>query len=146
MLISALRRPLLTSLVLLLLLCGLPGRSYALYGIQDVSKGRAKELGITVNPGPSANNDLRVQVEFKTTGPMKKFRWADLELTQGEKRLVTAPLMPRKPTADSVHLEFYGDPVALANATVTIFVQNEPLGGTGYRLKMKDFLAQAASR
>ena len=45
-----------------------------------------------------------------------------------------------------VHLEFYGDPAALANSTVTLFVHNEPLGGTGYRLKMKDFLAPEASR
>jgi hypothetical protein len=77
---------------------------------------------------------------------MKEFRWADLELTQGEKRLVTAALMPRKPSPDSVHLEFYGDPAALADATVTLFVHDEPLGGTGYRLKMKEFLTPAASR
>jgi hypothetical protein len=140
------RRPSLTSLALLLLLCGVPGRGYADYGILDVSKERARELGITVSSGPSANNDLRVQVEFKTTGPMKEFRWADLELTQGEKRLVTAALMLQKPSPGSVHLEFYGDPAALANATVTLFVHDEPLGGTGYRLKMKDFLTPAASR
>src|SRR5438045_2915538 len=107
------RRRSLTSLALLLLLFGLPGRSYAAYGVLDVSKEPAKALGITVSAGPSANNDLRVQVEFKTTGPLKEFRWADLELTQGEKRLVTAALMPRKPSPDSVHLEFYGDPAAL---------------------------------
>ena len=149
MTLSAHRRSLLPFLVLLLLLCGLPERSSALALITDVSKKRAKELGITVRILPSANNDLRVQVEFKTTGPMKEFRWADFTLNHGEKRLVSTALLPRKPTGESPEeskqFEFYIDPAALPNSTVTVFVYNEPLTGTGYRLKMKEFLAPAAS-
>ena len=139
-------RPPLTLVALLLLLGGLPGRSYAMYGILEISRERAKKLGITVSAGPSANNDLRVQVDFKTAGPMKEFQWADLELSQGEKRLVTAALLPRRSSPDKVHLEFYGDPAALANATVTLFVRDEPLGGTAYRFRLKEFLAPAAAR
>lgn len=115
-----------------------------------MSKERAKELGIRVRILPSANDDARVQVEFKTTGALREYRWADLELTQGGKRLVSAPLLPRKPARESPEeskqLEFYMDPAALPNATVTIVVDGEPLTGTGYRLKLKDFPAQAASR
>jgi hypothetical protein len=144
------RRPSLLVLALFLLLCTLPGRCFALSEIMDVSKKRAKELGITVRSRPSANHDVWVQVEFKAAGAMKEFRWADLELRQGEKRLVTAALMPKKPTQESPSesklLEFYIDPAALPNSTVTIFVYAEPLSGIGYRLQMKDFLPQAASR
>ena len=133
----------------LLILCGLPARCLALAEIADVSKERAKELGITVRLLPRAD-DVRVQVEFQTTGAMKEFRWADLVLTQGGKPLVTAALLPRKPTRDSPperkQLEFYIDPAALPNATVTIFVYSVPLSGIGYRLQMKDFQTRAASR
>lgn len=146
MTLSTRRGPALTFLALLLLLCGPPAPCFADYDVADVSAARAKELGIAVRSQPSANNDVWVQVEFQTAGPLKEFRWADLELTQGGKRLVTAALMPRKPTRDSTQLDFYIDPAALTNATVTIFVADQPLGGTGYRLKMRDSLAPAASR
>jgi hypothetical protein len=126
-------------LALLLLLGGLPGRSYAMYDVEDVSKESAKQLGITMRSQPRPE-DVWVQVEFKSTGRLKEFRWADLELTQGGKRLIMAALMPWKPTPDSVWVEFYIDPASLPNATVTIFVSDQPLGGTGYRLQMKGFL------
>jgi len=150
MTLAARRRPSLAFLALLAVLCGLQAPCFALNLIYDVTKERAKELGISVVSRPSANNDARVQVEFKTVGPMKGFEYAHLELTQGGKRLVTAPLMPRKPTQDSppesVQLDFYIDPAALPNTTVTVYVYGERLTGIGYRLKMKDFLARSASR
>jgi hypothetical protein len=148
--LSVRHRSTLTFLALLPALCALPGRSFAMASVGDVSKERAKELGITVRSQPSANHDLWVQVEFKTIGAMKEFKWADLEVMQGGKRLVTAALLPRKRTLESPPeskmLEFYIDPAALADTTVTIFVYNVPLSGIGYRLKMKEFLARAASR
>jgi hypothetical protein len=140
------RRRWLTSLALLLLLGGLPARCFALILIREVSKEEARGLGITVRSQPSANDDLWVHVEFKTAGPLKGFRWADLELTHGGKRLVAATLKPRNPAPDSVELEFYLDPSALPDTTVMIVAYNEPRTGTGYLLKMKDFLAPPASR
>ena len=111
-----------------------------------MSKERAMELGIAVRSQPSADNGLWVQVEFKTTGDMKEFRWADLELRQGEKRLVHAALRPQNPTPDSVLLQFYMDPAALPNATVTVFVYPRPRSGIGYRLKMKEFVTPPPAR
>lgn len=140
---SARFRPLLTCLGLLLLVFGLPTRSPALAEIEEVSKERAKELGISVTSRPSANKDAWVQVEFKTTGALKGFRWADLELTQGGKRLVTASLLPRNSPPDTVRLDFYMDPAALPQAMVTVFVYRG-LEGIGYQLKMKDFLPPAS--
>src|SRR5207253_6373838 len=87
MTLSVRGRPSITALALLVLLWGLPGRCLADVLVEDVSKERAKALGIAVRLQPSANNDVRVQVEFKTVGAMKEFRYADLELTQGGKRL-----------------------------------------------------------
>jgi hypothetical protein len=136
-------------LTLLLLVCGLSERCSALILLTDVTKEKAKELGVTVR-AITREDDVWVQMEFKTTGPMKNFKWADLELTQGGKHLVTVPILPRKPTNDSPEeskqLAFYIDPAALPNAIVTVVVYDEPLTGTGYRFKMKDFLPSSASR
>lgn len=143
-------RPALVILALSGLVFGLQQRSSALILIEDVSKERAKELGITVRVLPSANEDARVQVDFKTTGPLKGFRYANLTLTQGGKRLVTTPVLPRKPAIDSPEeskqLEFYMDPAYLPHTTVTVVTYSEPLTGIGHRLKMKDFLPQTSSR
>jgi hypothetical protein len=144
--LSARGRAPITVLVLLLLTCALPARCFALVEIEDISKERAKQMGIDVRVKRSANNDAWVQVEFRAAGPLKEFRWADLEVTQGEKRLVTASLMPRRPAPDSVLLEFYGDPAALMNASVTIVAYNDPRTGIGYRLQMKDYLDRTAAR
>ena len=147
---SARSRSALPSLFLWLLLCGPPARCPAEYLVADVSKEQAKELGVVIRTQPSANHDLRVEVEFRATGRMKEFRWADLELTQGGKRLVSAALQPRKPprnrAADTTRLEFNIDPAALPDASVTLFVADEALGGTGYRLKMKNLATSAGDR
>ena len=131
------------------LLCGLAQPCLALVRIKDVSPEQAKELGITVRP-VRREKDVRVLVDFKTTGAMKNFRYATLALTEGEKTLVSAALMPRKPSTDSgpenVQLEFYVDPAALPNASVTVVGYPEPLTGIGYRLKMKDFPVSPAAR
>lgn len=138
-------RPLLPFLALLLL-CGLATPCLALDELMDVSRERAKELGITVNLKPRTD-DVWVQVEFKPTGPKKEFKYTYLDVTQGGKKLVSSVyLMPFRPTPDSMHFEFCIDPAALPNATVTITVWEDPLTGVGYQLRMKDFMAQAASR
>lgn len=139
------RPPSLVLLVPLLLASGLPRCCFALSEIADVSRERARELGIAVT-STTRTDDVRVQVEFKTAGALKEFRWSDLEVTHGGKRLVLAALMPQRPKPDSVRLEFYLDPAALPDSTVTIFVYDAPLGGTGYRLKMKDYPAQPPPR
>lgn len=123
---------------LLTLVCAATSRCYALAEIEPINKDRARQLGITVTTGPSANSDLRVQVDFKTTGALKGFRWADLALARGGKRLISSSLAPQKQDPDRVHLEFYLDPAALADTTVTIFAY-EGRSGIGYEMRMKEF-------
>ena len=128
----------LAAIGLLTLVCAAAGRCYALAEIEPINKDRARQLGIAVTTGPSANNDLRVQVDFKTTGALKGFRWADLELARGGKRVISSSLMPQKQDPDRVHLEFYLDPAALADTTLTVF-SYEGRGGIGYQMQMKDY-------
>ena len=143
-------RAVFTPLALLLALCLLPARCLAEYLVADVSREQAKELGIRVRTHPSANQDLQVEVEFRAAGRMKEFRWADLELAHDGKRLVTAALQPRKALPDqpedTTRLEFTIFPAALPDASVTLFVADQALGGTGYRLKMKDLAASTGRR
>lgn len=115
--------------------------------LKDVSKEEAKKLGITVQAKPRPQDgDVWVQIEFKPTGPKKEFKYTHLNVTQGGKKLVSATLMPYHPKSDTTSFDFYIDPDALPNATVTITVWEDPLTGVGYVLKMKDYLPASASR
>ena len=141
---SARPRPAVTFLGLLILLCALTGPAFALDLLKDVSKAEAKELGITVRVTPR-EKDVRVQVDFKPTGPKKEFKYAYLEVTRGGKRLVLAYVMPWKPTPDTTHFEFYTDPAALPETTFTVTVWDDPITGQGYVLRMKDYLPERQS-
>lgn len=137
-------RPAHIFLGLLLLLGLLPGRSLALSLLKNVSREEAKELGISVEM-KRRPEDVWVKIEFKTTGALKEYRYAMLDVTRDGKRLLMAPLSARKPKVDSPPeskmLEYYIDPAALPNSEVTIFAYPEPLTGYGYRLQMKDYPA-----
>lgn len=151
MLRSLRSRPALLGLAVLSSLCALPKPAAALIEIEDVSRARAKELGITVQAKPRPDSgDVWVQVDFKTRGALQGFKWADLVVTTDGKRLLMAALMPRKPAADSgadeTRVEFYIEPTLLPDAAVTVVAYPGGLGGSGYRLKMKDFLPPAGSR
>lgn len=131
---------------LLLVSATVPPPSFALDELRDVSREEAKKLGITVEARPRPQDgDVWVQVEFKPTGPKKEFKYTHLNVTHDGKKLVSAALMPYRPKPDTLRFDFYIDPAALPDATVTITVWEDPLTGQGYVLKMKDY-APAASR
>jgi hypothetical protein len=145
-------RSLLFGLAVLPLLCTLQRPAFALIGIKPVSKAEAKDLGITVQAKPRPDSgDVWVRVDFKTRGDLEGFKWADLVVTKEGKRLLMAPLMPRKPavesTAEETRVEFYIEPSLLSDATVTVVAYPKRLvEGVGYQLKMKDFIPSAAGR
>lgn len=134
------RRSLLALAALLLLPCLLQRPAPALDLLKNVSKEEAKQLGIVVTAKPRDSGDVWVQVEYKAAGPMKEFKYTHLRLAKDGKRLVSASLQPVKPTPDTMRFDFYVDPAMLPHATVTIVVWSDPLTGTGYVLKMKDYL------
>jgi hypothetical protein len=143
-------RPLLLGLAVLPLLCAVQRPAAALIEIEAVSKARAKELGITVTAKPRPDSgDMWVWVDFKTQGALKGFSSADLVVSKDGKRLVMAALMPRKPAVDSAagekRLDFYLEPSLLSEATITVIAYPGGRAGTGYQLKLKDFLPAAAS-
>ena len=60
-----------------------PGPCFALWEIADVSKERAKEMGMDVRSKPAGPADVRVELEFKAEGELKDFSHVDLRFGDG---------------------------------------------------------------
>lgn len=78
--------------------------------ITDVSKERAKELGLTVRTHPNGTAGIRVRLEVKTTGELQKFSHVGLLVADGEHELVSTRLLPNRPSPDTVVVDFSADP------------------------------------
>lgn len=119
---------------------------FALMMIADVSKERAKEMGVTMRSKKNGDAGVAVWLEFKTQGALKKFVRVELRMTAGGKHLVSAPLQSSRPTANSVSVYFSADPAYLADSIFMIVVSEPAKGGTGYQFKVKDFIEPEKSR
>jgi len=133
-------------LVLIFLLFASSSQCFAEMMIEDVSKAQAKEMRMTIRSHANGDAGVKVWLEFKTQGKLKEFSRVELRMTVGGKHLVSAPLQASRPTADSVSAYFSADPSYLATSELWIVVDDEPLGGTGYRLKVKEFIEAEKSR
>ena len=66
-----------------------PSRCFALMTVQEVSKERAKELGMEIRSKAAGPNAVWVELEFKTEGELKRFSpennsRVELEIRDGE--------------------------------------------------------------
>jgi hypothetical protein len=61
------------SLAVLAVLLVAPGRCFALWGVVSVSKEGSKKLGMEVRSAVAGNNQVRVELEFKTEGKFVEF-------------------------------------------------------------------------
>jgi hypothetical protein len=111
-----------------------------------VSKERAKELGVTIRSNMNGQSGVKVWLEFKPQAVLKNFTHVILEINAGGKRLVSAPLLTSRSTADSVSVSFYADPSYLATSVLTIVVQDSERSWIGYQFKMKDYIESEKSR
>ena len=89
------------------------GSCTAMISIGDVSRERAKELGIEIRINPIGDKTVRVELAFKTDGVLKHFKpdahsRVELTVSEGKKRLVTAPLRMRRPGPGQVVCSFEG--------------------------------------
>jgi len=124
-------------LIFLLMVACRPGLALQLN--QDVSRERAKELGVTIRSNLDGENGVKVWLEFVPAGALKNFTHVDLEIDADGKRLVAAPLLASRSTAEKVSVHFSADPAYLATSVLTIVVQDAE-ERFGFRLKVKDFL------
>jgi len=131
--------------VLTFLLVAASSQCIAMMSIEDVSKTRAKELGVAIRSEMAGANEVHVWLEFKTKGELKNFGRVQLEITAGERSVLSATLLPRHPSSDAVSIFFSADPATMPECMVTLVV-NDALGGEGYRFKMSDFIDRGKSR
>ena len=128
------------------LLIAFASRCLAEFTIYDVSKAEAKKMGVTIRTEKNGDAGVRVWLEFNTQGKVKEFNRVELRMTVGGKHLVSAPLLASRPTADSVSAYFSADPSYLATSELWIVVDEPPLGGIVYLLKVKNFIEPEKSR
>jgi hypothetical protein len=75
-------------LALTLLLAVASNRCLAEMGIVEVSRERAKELGMEVRFTKNGPNEIWVELEFKPEGKLKDFKHVSLEIRDGGKFLL----------------------------------------------------------
>jgi hypothetical protein len=132
-----------------------PKPCFALWVIAPVSKQRAKELGMEVRSTAEGPNQVRVELELKTEGKLKRFSpegkfgshcGVELRIGEGKNPLVTAPLREdrSKPKPGRVVVSFTADRTQLDKLKLWVFVP-ESDGGTIYDLAVNDFVGAKKS-
>ncbi len=123
-------------------------RCYALVMLTEVSSERAaKDLGATIRTEMIGTNRVGVWLEFAPKGKLQTFSSVQLEITSGERTLVSAMLSPSKQTPDIVVVYFSTDPAYLSTSTLTVFYKissGEP-PYDGIRFKVSDCIKHETS-
>jgi len=133
--------------VLTFLLVAAASQCFAEMTIEQVSKERAKELGMEIRTKANGPNDIWVEFEFKPEGKFKDFSHVSLEIREGRKLLVGyAALREKRSSSGSVVVNFIANRVFLEKITLTVAVADVPLGGSGYELRVKDFVELVQER
>jgi hypothetical protein len=126
--------------VLTFLLVAASSPCFAAWSIGQISKERAKELGMEIRSKPSGTNAVWVELEFKTEGKLKSFSHVDLRISEGEKSLVTAPLREDRSRPGRVVVTVTADRAYLDKVALWVMVADMMPGGTVYELRVKDFV------
>ncbi len=116
---------------------------FALMEIEDVSTIRAKELGVSFRTNMNGQAGTKVWMEFKAQGALKTFSYAELEIIEGNRHLVTAPLLATRTSPNQVAVQFSADPAWLPGSVLMIVAElaDGGLGRVGYRFKVQEFIA-----
>src|SRR5687767_452883 len=76
------------NLAVLILCLATPVTSLALISVANVSRERAKELGIELRVKPNGPTEAWIELEFKPEGPFKEFQHVSLEIRDGDQFLL----------------------------------------------------------
>lgn len=117
--------------------------------IEPVSKEQLeKDFGATIRTETVATNQVGVWLEFKPRGKLQTFSSVQLEITSGERTLVSATLAPLKQTRDVVVVYFSTDPVYLSTSRLTLFykISSGFPPYDGIQFNVADFIKPESSR
>lgn len=128
-----------TIVILTSLLVAAVSPCLALMSIENVSKKRAKELGIELRVKAGGPEAAWIELEFEPVGQLKDFQHVSLEIRDGKKFLLGwTPLKARRLNSGRVVVS------ALANRAflehVTLRVVTGDFRDSGHDLRVKDFV------
>jgi hypothetical protein len=127
-------------LILAFLLLAVPGRSQAMISVENVSTNRAKELGVTFRATKNGEAGIKVWLEYKTEGELKDVTYVEVQIGDGESRIMSAQLKVTNPGSGTASVNFSAYPKYLPVSSLMIVVYHGPRGDVGYQFQIKDFL------
>jgi hypothetical protein len=108
--------------------------------VEQVSKARAKQLGMEIRAKTNGPNDAWIELEFKPKGELKEFVHVSLEIREGEKFLLGySPLKEKRSNSGSVVVSFLADRAYLEKIRLNV-ITGQPMNYTGHELRLKDFV------
>jgi hypothetical protein len=133
-------RMIFSSSVLAVLLLATPSRCFAEMSIMQVTREKAKDLGIELRAKGNGPNQVWIELEFKPEGKLKDFSHVSLEIRDGPKLLVGyAALKEKDSSSGKVVVTFMADRNYLEKVTLSVVV-GRPMDMSGYNLAVKDFV------
>ena len=128
------------------------GPCLAMMSVAQVSKERAREMGLNVQARAAGPEAVWVGLSFKTEGALKGFRpehYSRVELRfmdgkqsllQGGQSLVTAALQMEQPRPGQVVVGFTASRASVHRMSLMVVVGSGLMPGGGYELALKDFI------
>jgi hypothetical protein len=113
---------------------------FGMMDIMDVSREQAKAWGVTIRTNLNGEAGVRVWMEFKPEGKFQQFRNVQLQVGDGEKQVMSATLNESALKSGNLSVNFSVQPAYLAESTLLIVVDDQPLGGSGYQFRIRNFL------
>ncbi len=104
-----------------------------------------EKIGITMHGRKIGGERITVWIEFKRTGSLEKFTYAELRMDdQNGKQVLSALLQPtpiyNRQAKDLTTVAFSATPERLAQCSFLVMCNENSDGDEGYVLKIKDFL------
>src|SRR5262245_26207340 len=109
------------------------GPCFAAWDVEIVSKERAKELGLAIRATADGPNHVRVELEFKPEGELKRFSRVDLRSGRRGDPPVTARLQEDRSKPGRVVVRFTADRPQLDRINLRVVVPGT-LGGAVYQI------------
>jgi hypothetical protein len=127
------------SLAVLILFAAVCGKCLADMSIGNVSKDRARELGIELRAKPNGPKEAWIELEFKPEGKLADFHHVSLEIRDDKQfQLGWTPLKDERTSTGSVVVRLMGNRAFLEN--VTLRVVRGAMGEVGDDLRIRDFV------
>jgi hypothetical protein len=120
--------------------------SYGEISVGRLTKETAKdEYGITMHARKNGDAGVKVWLEFKQQGWLKKFTYAELRIVDAKgKHRLSAKLQPNpvhhRQSKDVTTVAFSADPDQLERCSFLVVCYGSNEGDVGYYLRVKDFI------